>query len=247
MDDIVIADLERALFAAWPAGHTETVAGWIVRATAGGYNRANSVWPLRFDAMIDPEAAIDEVEAFYRRRALPPRFQVLEIAAPPALDVVLAKRGYAAEAPTLTLVKAVRGGAIPADVTISGEPTRGWRDLYFREQPAIRARECAGILSRVPHPRAFVTAYRDGVPAAVGLGVMTGSTVAVDCVQSAREHLRRGAAQAVMRGLDAWAGQQGAARLALAVVAANAPARALYDKLAYRPVSGYHYRTLPAS
>ncbi|NCO15796.1 MAG: hypothetical protein GW902_01020, partial [Alphaproteobacteria bacterium] len=42
-----------------------------------------------------------------------------------------------------------------------------------------------------------------------------------------------------------WAQGLGARTLALAVTLANAPARALYRRLGFAPVCGYHYRRAP--
>jgi hypothetical protein len=47
-----------------------------------------------------------------------------------------------------------------------------------------------------------------------------------------------------MRGLEAWGVAHGARLAALQAVAANQPAQALYAKLDYRRVGGYHYRVL---
>ena len=60
-----------------------------------------------------------------------------------------------------------------------------------------------------------------------------------------RADLRRvGAGSRVMRALEAWGARQGATIAALQAVAANAPAQALYAKLAYQCVGGYHYHVL---
>jgi hypothetical protein len=47
-----------------------------------------------------------------------------------------------------------------------------------------------------------------------------------------------------MRALEAWGARQGATIAALQAVAANAPAQALYARLAYALVGSYHYRVL---
>jgi hypothetical protein len=47
-----------------------------------------------------------------------------------------------------------------------------------------------------------------------------------------------------MTALEAWGAKEGATIAALQAVAANAPAQALYAKLDYARVGGYHYRVL---
>jgi GNAT superfamily N-acetyltransferase len=53
---------------------------------------------------------------------------------------------------------------------------------------------------------------------------------------------RQGAARNILGRAASWAGEQGATRLALAVTAANGPARALYGSVGMRAVGEYHYR-----
>jgi GNAT superfamily N-acetyltransferase len=58
----------------------------------------------------------------------------------------------------------------------------------------------------------------------------------------AAEHRRQGVAGAMMIRAARWARAQGCRTLALAVVASNAPARALFGGLGLNPVADYHYR-----
>jgi GNAT superfamily N-acetyltransferase len=60
-----------------------------------------------------------------------------------------------------------------------------------------------------------------------------------------RAELRRnGASTRIMQALEAWGANNGASVAALQAVTDNVPAQALYAKLAYQRVSGYHYRIL---
>jgi GNAT superfamily N-acetyltransferase len=77
---------------------------------------------------------------------------------------------------------------------------------------------------------------------AFGLGVLDRGMIGVFEVLVAASHRRRGLAAAIMSALLGWARQQGATATYLQVVASNAPAIALYDRLGYREVYRYHYR-----
>ena len=245
MDASILA-AEICLRDAWPPVEHEEVSGWQLRAISGGYNRANSVWPGVFTEVFSLDEAIDRAEAFYRKRNLPPRFQMLRTAEPADLDEALAKRGYASEIECSVLQKPVTPVAMPAEVAFGNQPTPGWLDLYVANQPPQRAAEYRYILVRVPPSRAFLTAKRAGEAVATALAVRVGTDVAVDCVLSHPDHRRAGGATAVMRAAEAWAAGQGARRLILSVVHDNAAAMGLYRKLGYGPLSGYHYRVLRA-
>jgi ribosomal protein S18 acetylase RimI-like enzyme len=231
---------------AWPATYTENVCGWILRAMTGGYSRTNSVWPGHFDAGAEPGIAIDAVEAFYRRRALPACFQVLRDAKPDGLDAMLAARGYVVEAPCLTMAKVIGPVASMRDVpiTITEEPTPGWRALYEPTLSKEKARELPAILERVPTPRAFAVAEVGGAPAGIGLGAMVGSDVSIDCVLTATDYRRKGVAHELLAAIEMWSTRRGMHRMVLSVVAENRPAVSLYERLGFETIGGYHYRVL---
>ncbi len=76
------------------------------------------------------------------------------------------------------------------------------------------------------------------------LGVVAHGVVIAECVATLAKFRRQSGSLRIMRALEAWGAEQGATIAALQAVAANAPAQALYAKLDYRPVGGYHYRVL---
>jgi GNAT superfamily N-acetyltransferase len=94
----------------------------------------------------------------------------------------------------------------------------------------------------MPRPHVFAVARVDGVPAAVAIGARVGDDVAVDAVFTHADFRRRGAAEALMAAIEAWAAGEGARRLVLAVVCDNAPAVRLYEKLGFGPIGAYCYR-----
>ena len=100
------------------------------------------------------------------------------------------------------------------------------------------------ILAGVPAPRAFLLLRDKGEPVATALCVVAEGVAIAECVSTRADRRRIGAASRVMRALEAWGARHGACIAALQAVAANAPARALYAKLAYACVGSYHYRVL---
>ncbi len=237
--------IERAGVAAWPAPETADLDGWLWRYAGGGSQRANSVSPLDFTAK-DVDAAIDEAERRYRARGARPMFQVCEVNAPAHLDDLLVQRGYRLQEPCTTLAKAIAPAEAPADVEIEPSASEAWLSVYLAGVTESRRQAAPGILARVPHPRAFFLQRRNGQPMSAALGVVAHGVVMAECVATRAEFRRQGGSARVMTALEAWGAREGATIAALQAVAANAPAQALYAKLDYAKVGGYHYRVLDA-
>ena len=235
---------ELCLRDAWPASESEEHRGWLLRATGGGDNRTNSVWPGAFlpDGSLDE--AIGQAEAFYHRHNLTPRFQMIEGAAPDGLDAVLAARGYARQTPCTVLAKPVASVPMPPEVLFSTFPTPGWLDMYIAHQTPAKAAECRYIIVRVPASRAFLLLREEGQPVSLALAVRRGSDVAVEGILTRRDRRRSGRARIVATAAEAWASGQGANRLLVALDDDNEAAVGLFTALGYAPLSAYHYRAL---
>jgi len=236
--------IERVAVRAWPALETANLAGWLWRYTGGGSQRANSVSPLDF-AGADVEAGIAEAERLYGARGAAAMFQVCDVVAPADLDQRLARRGYRLQEPCTCLAKALTVAvSMPPGIEVADRAGEDWLSVYFTGVTPSRRAAAPSILSRVPAPAAFLARRQDGVPISVALAVAHEGVVIAECVATHPEHRRKGASEHIMRALEAWGVAHGARVAALQVVAANAPAQALYAKLDYRPVGGYHYRVL---
>jgi GNAT superfamily N-acetyltransferase len=131
---------------------------------------------------------------------------------------------------------------MPEGVTVSPEMTSEWRGLYAGAQAPERLGEHFDILSLLRPPCGFIVAHAAGKPAGVAVVGRVGDDVAVDCVLTHPAVRRSGAATAVMYAAEAWASAERATRLLLTVAQSNDPARALYAKLGYEPLTSYHFR-----
>lgn len=238
--------VEEACRNAWPAPREAHLDGWLLRAAGGPTRRTNSVNPLR-GPRAAPEAAIAACAAVFRGLGQPALFRVVSLA--PELDPVLARRGYAAEGASLTLVADLAGcGQAQDPVSLADAPDADW--LAFRAaingadpeaERAYRAMHAAILL-----PRACAALRADGTIAAQAYGVLDGPLVVIESVATAAACRGRGFAQRVVAALMRWGRARGASAACLQVVADNAPARALYAGLGFdREVSRYHYRRAP--
>ncbi|HVN37434.1 MAG TPA: GNAT family N-acetyltransferase [Myxococcota bacterium] len=242
-----IGALERAAARAWPPHEDEPLGGWRLRYGGARSRRLNSVWTSRFLAGGDVRGAIEQAAAWYRERGLPPCFQIAEGAEPAGLDGRLAARGYAVLTPTTVMQAPVEGVALAADgdaVPLAEAPTPehvgalcdpGW--------PADVRADRAALFARIPSPRRFAVLHVDGEPAAAGLCVVDDDLAGIFSMRTARAFRRRGLGTRLLRALAGFAQSAGATRLYLQVED-DSPARALYLRLGFEPVYGYHYREL---
>jgi N-acetylglutamate synthase len=242
-DKALLLKFERAAVRAWPAVETINIDGWLWRYTGGGSQRANSVSPLDFVGR-DMEAAVAECEWLYRSRRSPVLFQMSDVQQPAGLDELLESCGYRMREPVTTLTKpiTVAPGAIGMDIKIANVPTDDWLGVYLATVSSDRAKVAHKILTRVPQPCVFVTAYAQGRPMSVALGVAHDGVVIAECVATAAAARRKGGARRVMEALEAWGGEHGATAIGLQAVEANGAAQALYGSLGYKLLGRYHYR-----
>jgi ribosomal protein S18 acetylase RimI-like enzyme len=244
MPDPRIEALERAAARHWQAPETEPLGEWLLRAAAGFTGRANSALPLGDPGCPLPEA-VTAVEAWYRRRALPPMIVLPRGAAPSPLDNHLAERGWVPR-PGPAFVMTADIADIPAsraEVQLAAEPDEAWLARYrYRGQdlpPVART-----LLMSAPW-QAFGSVRRDGravacgrISVADGWGVIT----AVEVDDACR---RQGLGAAITSALAAVAADRGANRVLLQVETGNAPARALYLRCGFRDSHRYHYMVAP--
>ena len=227
---------------AWPAAHEEALGGWRLRFTGGVTRRANSVLP---HGPAPPDVAY--VEAAYAERDLDSRFLVSPAASPPEMDVILAERGYAAEAPTLvqTVRLPLRRFAVAEGIQVD---VKGFDDAWLTAYAAVEGltpREVEGrrgIHRRIRAEAGYATARVDGHPVGVGSVVVEDGWAGVHNMATAPEHRRRGVARDVLQALLEWAVARGAARSYLAVLESNEAARGLYERSGCATAYRYWYR-----
>ncbi|MEV5505888.1 GNAT family N-acetyltransferase [Streptomyces orinoci] len=241
-----VPELLRVATRGWPPVETGRLGEWILRAAGGFTARANSVLPLG-DCGLPLPAAVDRVTEWYAERGLPPRFQVGtgDPAFDRALDQELAGRGWRAERHALLRTAALapiadaepEGGERP--VELSREPDAAWLAAYGRGAAGDAAR---AVLTGGPSVW-FATVPGDQGPAAIARCVTDGRWAGFAALHVAGDARRQGLGTLVMARLARQALQEGASAAYLQVETGNDGAAALYDRLGFRTLSAYHYRT----
>jgi GNAT superfamily N-acetyltransferase len=241
-----IRRLEELSLNAWPGLRQVVRDGWVLRFGDGYTGRANSVHAL-YDGSDELREKVSFCEQEYWRRGLPSLFKMTPAARPEGLDGVLESRGYRAFNHTSVQVADLDGqrGGEDADVSASDVPTESWvqsfaqfRSLNDRQVSALR-----GILANVALPARFVSVRESGETVACGLGVAEPPWVGLFDIGTREESRRRGYATAVIHSILNWARHAGAGRAYLQVMAGNAPAVRLYEKLGFREAYRYWYRS----
>ena len=242
-----VEDLQRVMVGAWPAMETERLGDWVLRASRGFTQRANSVVTAGSPGMPVP-AALDAVEAWYAVRGLPAN---LTLAGPvgfdPAEDQVGAealRRGYTRRVPTVTLTAPTRliadhpPGAAAArpshvgegqPVEVGAELTPEWFAAYRAYRP-VDDEAARAILTGSPG-QVFATARGVGGEVVgigrLGLASAWGGIAAMWVDPRAR---RRGTATRMLVALARAADRAGAASLHLQVDTDNTSALGLYER-----------------
>jgi len=238
-----VEDLQRVMVGAWPAMETARLGEWVLRASRGFTQRANSVMTAGSPGIPVP-AALDAAERWYSERGLPPN---LTLAGPvgfdPADDEVGAealRRGYRGRVATLTLTAPTRiltslptpgartPAAAPHEVVVGAELTEEWFTAYraYRDVDEVAAR---AILTGSPE-QAFATARDEAGVVGIGrlgLAAAWGGVAAMWVDPRAR---RQGVAAAMLGVLARAAERAGARSLHLQTDSDNPTALALYER-----------------
>jgi GNAT superfamily N-acetyltransferase len=210
-----IRNLEHAAALAWPGVEHSWVDGWLLRFGHGITRRANSAVPLDVSGTGDAGAVIE----WYAARGVAPL-----VAAPDRLLRI------PPDVPTDAETVIMTGGLDFASsaVDIAGAPDDDWLQLYRHEVPV-------DVLTAVVEGEvAFASA--DG--GAVGRAAVTDAPdgtrwVGLSAVHVVEEARRRGLARDVCAALLAWAGEQGATRAYVQVLADNTAASRLYESMGF--------------
>ena len=238
--------VEQASVRGWPARDTEMIDGWLARASSGTSVRGNSVAALAWTGH-DLGAAISRVVSFYRDRGAAPLFTISDASVPAGLDDALERAGWRRGIDHVTMAKSVEAQTDPSgSVVEADEPDAAWYDVYLAGVTAERRMIAPELVGRVPRPRTFFSAVRDGLVIGSGLSVVDGALASVQCMATLAEARRTGAAGSILAVIEAHAARRGARQLYLQAETANRNALNLYTRFGFTVIGRYHTRELVA-
>ncbi|MDQ0923241.1 ribosomal protein S18 acetylase RimI-like enzyme [Pseudarthrobacter sp. W1I19] len=239
-------EVETLMDAAWPSVERHDTGEWVLRASEGVTQRANSVWPR--NSAEAPGDALREATQWYRERRLPLIFQITDKPGNAELNAVLDRQGFTRQSETLIMARTSAAACVPsraaARVQMSDQPDDDWLALWWRVDGRGGAAEWAttrAILTGCPSLYAMVR-DDDGVPAAVGRLAMVEGTGGIYCMATSPSHRRRGYASEVLQALLSEGNARGLNNFWLLVTAANEAAQQLYTQAGFKESGRYLYR-----
>jgi ribosomal protein S18 acetylase RimI-like enzyme len=236
------AVLEPVAARAWPAARSRTLGDWSLYATDGHSMRINACW-VAGDPGLPLEAALDEVEAWYRAQGQRPIFKCgLGPQSVEPLALALAARGFGCGKETLVMTGPVGEGPADGAVSVSAALDLGFGAVFsaIAQDPGDAA-ERLGALDRIAAPRFFAQIHLEGEPAAIGACAVEGPWVGIFGMRTAPQARRRGLAGKILSTLLARAREAGAGRAYLQVEASNLGAIPLYERAGFEVGYRYYY------
>lgn len=230
------AQREAALAATWPPAAVRRLGPVTLRQGEGGGRRVSAA---TLDGPFDAPA-LAEAEAAMRAEGRAPLFRVHD--AQPELDAWLEARGYGATDPTRLYTAPTAALARPPR-PVSLFPV--WPPLAIQTalwDDAGTGPARLAIMHRAPGPKAAFVARIENRAAGVAFCALGDGVAMLHALEVLPAFRRKGVGRLMLTGIAHWAAGQGAGALALAVTAANAPARALYEGAGMRDAGGYRYR-----
>ncbi len=238
--------LEEAALRGWPSLERVDEGGWVLRFSGGYTRRANSAAALAAGEA-DLDARIAWCEREYAARGLPPIFRILSTCGPPRLDAALEAAGYAREGEALVMTRALAPGDGPGAAALRPLDLDAWLDVYDRcgERPGAGRAVHRALLESVRGERVLAALEDGGALAGCGVGVRDGGLAGLFDLAVAPAERGRGLGRRLVEALLGWAAGGGARTAYLQVLATNAAAIRLYERLGFGEAYRYWYRARP--
>jgi ribosomal protein S18 acetylase RimI-like enzyme len=241
----MILRLEEISLNAWPALETIHYDGWVIRYANGVTKRSNSVNAI-YESTLDLAEKIDFCEKFYRSKSIPVCFKITEIAQPAGLDDMLEARGYAHQfdvlIQTMDISKLV--GGIDKNIHLLEETDDHWLDHYIQMNGSKSADKPVykQIIDHIRPPKCLFTLTLNNVVMGCGLGVVEDQFIGLFDIVIDPQYRNQGFGKLLVENILKWGKSKGADRAYLQVLAGNAPAIELYEKVGFKEEYRYWYR-----
>lgn len=242
--------LEAVAFRAWPAEQAVYDGSWLIRLTKGHPSkRLNSLNPLDPGDRRDIAGRLAKAAERFAAIGRPLTVRLTPLA-PPELRLHLEAKGWERFDESIVMSADL---AQAAACGIDHLPLRDIRRflearLAICDEPESLREGLAAILDAIKPETGLFLLQSGERPTAVTLAVLDGGLIGLEQVAVAEDLRGQGLGTAVVQAALRWGHLHGARQGWLAVVADNAPARALYAKLGFAEVYRYAYyreRTRP--
>lgn len=249
-----VAELQQIAAFGWRAQETVRLGDWLLRASSGFTQRANSVLTVG-DPGCDLDAALDRAADWYAERGLPLLVMQTEGASPVGLVEALVEREFDPRSETYLMTgevaHALRGmpdvvrSAVATGLELRYDdlPDDSWYACY-----AVSAKPVtdAGRAVIQEHPNVLFASLRDGDRVlAVARAAVDARWAGIFAVAVADDRRRQGLGAAVTLAALKEAARRGGRHVYLQVEESNGAAVALYRRLNLKVHHSYRYWTSP--
>lgn len=246
--DVDVDTLERVMAAGWRALESDALGDWLRRASGGFTSRGNSVLAVGTPGC-SLAVAVRRVESWYAARGLPAVFAVAEGASGAGeLTKVLTAGGYDPRSPTVAYVAdtALLAADRRVDTAVSGQDTLtpDWMRAFAAYRP-VRPVPARAMLTGSDAQVFLSTHGPDGGITGIARVSLDEGWAGIHAMWVEGACRRRGLATALVTAAATTASDEGAGRVYLLVEAANAGARALYERHGFAEHHTYRYFARP--
>ena len=238
--------IEECGFSALPAAHTLHYDGWLIRMTADGPKRANSINPLHASTLPLTQK-LAHCQNLFAQKRLPLIYRLTDHACNAELDARLQADGLEKIDDCIVMTYDLTQLAPYADAAYREHDADAWiaQMMTLDSAPPARKQVHAGLLRMLALPAIYGSMQIEGHCAAIGLAVIDGDYAGLFDIATAPALRGKGHARALTACLLQRAQERGARTAYLQVVAANLPALKLYESLGFRACYRYWYRAQP--
>ncbi|QYR23505.1 GNAT family N-acetyltransferase [Paenibacillus sp. sptzw28] len=232
----------------WPALQTTVMDGWLLRTADGYTSRANSVNPIYpgvYSWTVNDQ--IREAERYYLAAGQDVIFKITPFVHPVSLDDTLAHSGYRRCDLSKVLLRSLDGLPEPKlkDAKVEESLSEDWLKMMagMKQLTDSAVNTTRKMLSVSRLRQSFITLYLNGVPACCGVGVIERGFIGLYDIVVDPAFRNRGFGEQLILHLLQWGRANGAGNCYLLVAADNIPAVRLYEKLGFKEIYTYWYRT----
>jgi len=238
--------IEECGFNALPAAHTLHYDGWLIRMTADGPKRANSINPLHASTL-PLKQKLAYCRNLFAQMQVPLIYRLTNHECNAELDACLQADGLEKIDESIVMAYDLAQLAPGADAAYREHDAEAWIGQMMSLDAAPQARKLAhaGLLRMVALPAIYGSMQIEGHCAAIGLAVIDGDYAGLFDIATAPALRGNGYARALTLSLLQRAKERGANTAYLQVVAANLPALMLYQSLGFQACYRYWYRVAP--
>jgi GNAT superfamily N-acetyltransferase len=239
-------EYEEILLNQWQPLQTMLYDGWVLRFAEGYTKRANSVNPIYFSNE-DVYVKIKHCESIYAAHQLKSTFKMTPFVQPTNLDGVLEKEGYSIVDYTSVQrieLKPLKQPTIE-NIHIDDHVNEEWLEHFcsLNEVEDKHRKTMEFMLSNRLSDKGFFTLYHNGDVTACGLGIIERNVLGIFDVVTSKSYRNQGFGEQLLLNILQWGRQHGAHHSYVAVLLHNQPALKLYEKLGYKEIYKYWYRT----